>query len=88
MTCLDVETVSIPLVVRVDELEKVSHGREHAFTDMVPAKQKGVAQLDVPLTVLMLCYQLGDAKCATYLGNLSASRSTTSMPSRARAEEA
>lgn len=33
---LDIETMGVPLFISINELEIIAHGREHAFTNVVP----------------------------------------------------
>jgi hypothetical protein len=74
------EAVRIEFVVEVYELKEVTHRGEHALSDMVSAWKKQVKSISS---------KLQKALCApSYLGCLSASRATTSMPSRAKAAAA
>jgi hypothetical protein len=75
---LDIETMCVPLFIAIDELEKVSHRREHAFANMV----------SINLCQMLLSKHNNSRGKQTNLGNFSASRRTTSIPSRARAADA
>lgn len=74
--------MAIPLFVGVDELQKVSHRRKHAFTDVVSG-----SYVSTPETLSLQTFIALDVLEA-YLGNFSDSRRTTSIPSRASADEA
>lgn len=67
------EPVSLKFLLQVNKAQEMLQGRHHAFANMIPDIQKTE-------------YVSGVHNCFvwTYRGNLSASRSTTFKPSRAK----
>lgn len=74
--------MGIPLFVGVNELQKVSHRRKHAFTDVVFGPYVSTSETSRVQTLIAL------EVLEAYLGNFSASRRITSIPSRASVDEA
>jgi hypothetical protein len=89
----------VPFFIGINKLKIVTHGGKHAFTNMVSrsvsavrSQNKDTAAGCEPGSGVGCCYRgvnrKGTPPDPTYRGNLSASRTTTSIPSRASADAA
>lgn len=78
-----IEAMGIECFVKVNELEEMAQRRKSAFPDMISVMHEHRIQHQSKTSTPRCPITL-----ATYLGNLSASRTTVSIPSRAKAAAA